>query len=66
MEGPFQIHRRLTPVVNALIQAGYTVKWSQRWSGSETDYLHPMQSGVIQIWGFRQLWKWRQSRVVFR
>jgi len=50
MEGPFQIHRRLAPVVDALIQAGYSVKWVQRWSGSKTDYLHPMQSGIRSVY----------------
>lgn len=50
MEGPFQIHRRLLPIVNALINAGYNVKWVQRWSGSESDYLHPMQSGIRSVY----------------
>jgi len=50
MEGPFKIHRRLAPVVEALINSGYNVKWVQRWSGSENDYLHPMQSGIRSVY----------------
>lgn len=50
MEGPFTIHCRLAPVVDALIKAKYNVKWVQRWSGSESDYLHPMQSGIRSVY----------------
>lgn len=50
MQGPFSIHRRLKPVVQALLDAGYNVKWVTRWSGDEISYLHPMQSGIRSVY----------------